>query len=261
MIEYNCYGYAINTKEWKHPGEYSGGSPKDANGELLPVDELAEEVLNDLSTLGYDSRIVSLSYTPLENETKIALRIFKNYDYYNNIVLQDYHFMRYYEGSWYQKISKTAIIKRKNEYTITDVWNNEKYFDGFWYEPQSGVIYDSNIKYIVFEDANTLKPSLLLVNNGNDFIKVRVKNNHLTNANLYIQRTGYDYIDLGVVAPGSYVDYTFYGLLSETSYQFKAYAKAESLLSSYIEMKYFNTQSSGGGIINPYKEDPYLLIF
>ena len=89
---FNCYAYALGRKYWTHVGDLSGSYPNS-----FSLNDCVESVVADIESTG---RKVCTFYSL--SEAKAALS-----DSSNLIAMRtgenDYHFMRYRNGKWYQK--------------------------------------------------------------------------------------------------------------------------------------------------------------
>lgn len=77
------------------------------------------------------------------------------------------------------------------------------------------------------EENKTATPSISVYNTTPVSIEISVRNNDSSSATIYVSRDGIsNYINKGVVSPGSTVRHNFTGLYPETTYGLSAYAVA-----------------------------------
>lgn len=135
MINYNCYGFAVNYYTSRiNPGYFSG------KRYALNLQTIVDNAIADLKKRGYKN-VKEIAKSEIESSggTVIAVRIGE----------EDYHWMRYAKrlGGWYHKPGNTAILKLNAAPYDYSIWYSEYYF-GYW-----GIdkyTYTSAIRYITY---------------------------------------------------------------------------------------------------------------
>lgn len=152
---YNCFAYSINRSDRPRyynpdslyiqyqPGDFAGTGSFSSS---MTIATLANIIKDDLEAIGLTNIIISDSiptnlYT---NQKLICVRKCS----------RDYHFMRFdpETNAWYHKPGKTAILKYKYTPSNNNNWIAEGSYEGE--EFYGGTIYDSPIKYIVYNIDN-----------------------------------------------------------------------------------------------------------
>ncbi len=172
---YNCYAYSINRSE--NPSHYATGfqyQPGDfarINGYYygIQIDDLADIIKADLEAIGLTNVSISDSIPASLNSNQKLICVRTGYT--------DYHFMRYdpVTDAWYHKPGQTAVLKYKYIPSNNLDWISEYSLEGE--EFYSGFVYNSSIKYIVYDidrlllschtSAKTINKN---ISDGKDFI-------------------------------------------------------------------------------------------
>lgn len=117
---YNCYGYALGTSSLNDPGDFSGQSHTGSDGRRLPILQLAGVVYDDLVARNY--QCISMQRNTFElpdhGQNLICLRV-------SDDTFNDYHFMRYFNGSWFHKPSTKWLLRYLKTPTASDPWPYE----------------------------------------------------------------------------------------------------------------------------------------
>lgn len=133
FLNYNCYGYAINTRHFVNPGHYSGRSFSMS----MSISQMADNVVSDLDVLGFWAVKTSTRPTSLASwEYAVAIRK-------GSI---DYHLMRFSASNWLHKPGNTAILRWLSSDPGGKIWTNEHSFRGVSYP--SNTTYNSSIVYV-----------------------------------------------------------------------------------------------------------------
>ena len=154
---YNCYAYA--TKRSEYPAYYDSTEFQYQPGDFsknfqfshgMDVEELADGIVDDLTSLGYNVVYngVNCPTEVGENQELICVRVGNFIDY---PVIPDYHFMRYDKltNSWYHKPSDTAVLKYKYTPSKSLEWTNENSKYGII--SHGGIMYEGNIHFILYD--------------------------------------------------------------------------------------------------------------
>lgn len=141
---YNCYAYAIGRSSGLQPGQLSGTS----FSLTMSISEMANVVLEDLSSLGY------WGYTSTSKPSSLPDEYFKVIAMRKDTSNVDYHFMKPYGSlnTWAHKPGGTQPLKWKYSSPGYKIWNNEAVINGVTYAPT--VTYESTIVYIIYKSWN-----------------------------------------------------------------------------------------------------------
>ncbi len=139
-LNFNCYSYVINYRNWHEPGDFSG---KSISGDTIGIARVKENTISDFLARGRFANEVGSNYTPKNGETVICFKVLAGYDY---------HFMKYYGSNsyWRHKPSNTGILEYlKNPKNAT--WPSEGYdVSGEYWIWDKSHYYNSSTVYIVY---------------------------------------------------------------------------------------------------------------
>ncbi len=155
--KYNCYAFALGKNDkYYYIGEKSNISLNittgwNCNGPFVvsinnTIQQLADYTVHDLNNFGYNCVTSSKNsfFEPYDEQTLICVRKSKN----------DFHFMRYVNGSWLHKPGWTWILKYNSVPNVNEDWVFE-----VAYNENGKVIYKNNAGYPYTGDIYFIKYS------------------------------------------------------------------------------------------------------
>jgi len=143
--EYNCYAYSLGKTSGLQPGEISNTY----FSILMPISKMADVVLKDLDSLGYNG------YKTTTKPTSFPDKWFKVICMRKDTGNEDFHFMKTNGSlnSWAHKPGCTLPLSWNYSSPGYTIWSNEHAYDvNTTYQPT--VTYESDIYYIIYKGKN-----------------------------------------------------------------------------------------------------------
>lgn len=142
--KYNCYGYAINMKEYRNPGYFSNAKLP----ESFTLENIVNNTVKDLKKLGHKPQKISKADIKDFKKTYkiIAVRTGGRIGYSRDI---DYHYMKLVEKKyWCHKPGGTAKLYHKFKAWELASWQPRAYSKNTWLDAQYS--YSSSTAYIAY---------------------------------------------------------------------------------------------------------------